>query len=438
MGRRNKFYRKNMASCLRAKPSNAFCLCRFYSSSRAYGRIWEDGNNQKWYQSSKRLTFLASGFGLVGGTALWLAYRKQERNDSGLVPFVQAASPSTYDMKRQETTIGTLSAPLSRLSSRERRFVQFASTEYGGQLYMTPQDFLESVIEAEPRPRLKRRIIQRENLVAVQNTTPPLTSGSSRTFRDLRDQGIISYTEYLFLLSILTKPKSGFRIAFNMFDTDGNARVDKNEFLVLLGILCQKVYKEDLMKGIDPAQLEKIFSHAYRDRRGLLRSRTTTEKNGPVDCEVATIQNQTEKSKIRDNPNSLDEGLQRRHEIDTTLLVHLFGKSGSQELTYEQFSTFMENLQTEVLELEFLEFSKGLSTITELDFAKILLRYTQLNPEAYVSYPIYLLCEKAKFDCSNLKTPDTTNIFIVYFKAMPKKKELPSRNFAPFVFSSTT
>lgn len=89
-----------MASCLRAKPSNAFCLCRFYSSSRAYGRIWEDGNNQKWYQSSKRLTFLASGFGLVGGTALWLAYRKQERNDSGLVPFVQAASPSTYDMKR--------------------------------------------------------------------------------------------------------------------------------------------------------------------------------------------------------------------------------------------------------------------------------------------------------------------------------------------------
>jgi hypothetical protein len=62
--------------------------------------------------------------------------------------------------------------------------------------------------------------------------------------------GIISYTEYLFLLSILTsmckskfmtdlinysvlEPQSGFRIAFNMFDTDGNERVDKNEFLVV-------------------------------------------------------------------------------------------------------------------------------------------------------------------------------------------------------------
>lgn len=74
-------------------------------------------------------------------------------------------------------------------------------------------------------------------------------------FRNLRDKGIISYTEYLFLLSILTskdirynirfrlklkmkiffclEPKSGFKIAFNMFDTDGNQRVDKNEFLVV-------------------------------------------------------------------------------------------------------------------------------------------------------------------------------------------------------------
>lgn len=75
-------------------------------------------------------------------------------------------------------------------------------------------------------------------------------------FRSLREKGIVSYTEYLFLLSILTskfiffwfyciifhilmnifeilEPKSGFQIAFNMFDTDGNQRVDKNEFLVV-------------------------------------------------------------------------------------------------------------------------------------------------------------------------------------------------------------
>ena len=29
------------------------------------------------------------------------------------------------------------------------------------------------------------------------------------------------------------EPQTGFEIAFNMFDTDGNQRVDKNEFLVV-------------------------------------------------------------------------------------------------------------------------------------------------------------------------------------------------------------
>jgi len=38
-----------------------------------------------------------------------------------------------------------------KLTSRERRFLRFSSVEYDGQLYMTPQDFLESVVEAEPK-----------------------------------------------------------------------------------------------------------------------------------------------------------------------------------------------------------------------------------------------------------------------------------------------
>ena len=33
--------------------------------------------------------------------------------------------------------------------------------------------------------------------------------------------------------NFVAEPKSGFRIAFNMFDTDGNERVDKTEFLVV-------------------------------------------------------------------------------------------------------------------------------------------------------------------------------------------------------------
>ena len=47
---------------------------------------------------------------------------------------------------------------------------------------------------------------------------------------------------------------------------------------------------------------------------------------------------------------------------------------------------FMEHLQDEVLELEFNEFSRGMSTISEHDFARILLRYTDLTDDETDEY----------------------------------------------------
>ena len=46
----------------------------------------------------------------------------------------------------------------------------------------------------------------------------------------------------------------------------------------------------------------------------------------------------------------------------------------------------MDNLQCEILELEFNEFSHGMPTIHEQDFARILLRYTILTKEAHEEY----------------------------------------------------
>ena len=50
---------------------------------------------------------------------------------------------------------------------------------------------------------------------------------------------------------------------------------------------------------------------------------------------------------------------------------------------FEDFRKFMDNLQTEVLQMEYNEFAKGSQAITEIDFARILLRYTYLNHEEY-------------------------------------------------------
>ncbi|XP_019847822.2 calcium uptake protein 3, mitochondrial isoform X4 [Bactrocera dorsalis] len=256
---------------------------------------------------------------------------------------------------------------LKKLTSRERRFIKFASVEYRGQLYMTPQDFLDSVVEQEPRPRLKRRMLSDQDLQTIKDNTPPLKKGSKMLFRTLRDRGIVSYTEYLFLLSVLTKPISGFRIAFNMFDTDGNQRVEKDEFLVILRIL-GGTFKQ---------------SKVDEETRKLLLSLLWTQETADAIFFKATKKDEESKD---DDYIADDEGLQRKHRIDTTLQIHLFGKKGNQDLNYDGFYKFMDNLQTEVLELEFNEFSKGNVAITENDFAKILLRYTYLNTEEYDAY----------------------------------------------------
>ncbi|XP_017060781.1 calcium uptake protein 3, mitochondrial isoform X4 [Drosophila ficusphila] len=250
-----------------------------------------------------------------------------------------------------------------KLTARERRFIKFASVEFDDQLYMTPQDFLDSVVEQEPRPRLKRRQLSSDEVDKYKENTPALKKGSTRLFRNLRDKGIVSYTEYLFLLSILTKPKSGFRIAFNMFDTDGNQRVDKDEFLVIISILAGALKDT---QNVDP-QTKQILSRlvSYDEQTQMMKPMAVPKTNRGLGY-------------VNDG-----EGLQRRHVVPTTLQLHFFGKRGTGVINYDNFYRFMDNLQTEVLELEFHEFSKGNSVISELDFAKILLRYTYLATDEY-------------------------------------------------------
>ncbi|XP_076468495.1 calcium uptake protein 3, mitochondrial-like isoform X7 [Babylonia areolata] len=254
--------------------------------------------------SSKRymcsLLTAATGGGMIYALNVWTKHRQ-----FNILPVAHARNDQTDEKKAK-------SVPY-----REARFQQFASVEYEGSIYMTPQDFLESIMEETPRPRIGRRQVTTQQLNSWHRDTPRLAKGNSRLFRNLHDKGIISYTEYLFLLCVLTmhadppkkkgrksdEPHSGFRIAFNMFDTDGNQIVDKREFLVEL------------------------------------------------DTETP----------------------------DTTLLIHFFGPKGNQVLNYNDFHKFMSNLQKEVIELEFSEFSRGMSTISEVDFARILLRYTNLD-----------------------------------------------------------
>ncbi|XP_053921088.1 calcium uptake protein 3, mitochondrial isoform X6 [Cuculus canorus] len=277
----------------------------------------------------------AAGAALAGYAGYRLSERRREpsREPGGAllpIPVAAAAKETVTENRSDPEDLHLYATP------REQRFRRFASLEFEGQLYMTPYDFIQAVTSDEPKRAKKWRSLSRQELNHILMETPPVWKGSSKLFRNLNEKGVISYTEYLFLLCILTKPHAGFRIAFNMFDTDGNEMVDKKEFLVL-----QEIFRK---------KNEKREKKGDEEKRAMLRA--------------------------DDISSSLS---------DTTLLVHFFGKKGKAELNFEDFYRFMDNLQTEVLEIEFLSYSNGMNTISEEDFAHILLRYTNVeNTSSYL------------------------------------------------------
>ncbi|XP_064131414.1 calcium uptake protein 2, mitochondrial isoform X3 [Loxodonta africana] len=212
---------------------------------------------------------------------------------------------------------------VGKLSLRKQRFMQFSSLEHEGEYYMTPRDFLFSVMfEQMERKTLVKKLTKKDiedALAGIQK------AGWGPTFfRDLGDKGLISYTEYLFLLTILTKPHTGFHVAFKMLDSDGDEMVEKKEFF----------------------KLQKIIS-----KQDELKTTVTND----TECQEPKVQ---------------------EPEVNTTLQIRFFGKRGEKKLHYKEFRRFMENLQTEVQEMEFLQFSRGLSFMRKEDFAEWLLFFT--------------------------------------------------------------
>ncbi|XP_028582152.1 calcium uptake protein 2, mitochondrial [Podarcis muralis] len=218
-----------------------------------------------------------------------------------------------------------------KLSIRKQRFMQFASLEYEGEYYMTPRDFLFSVMfDKSGRKTLAKKLTKKEVESTLGNVAK--TKPGPTFFRDLGDKGLISYTEYLFLLTILTKPQTGFHIAFKMLDADGNEHLEKKEFF----------------------KLQKII--------------------GTQDELKTALGDET----LSQEPESEDP------DINTMLLVHFFGRGGKKKLHYCEFHRFMQDLQTEVQEMEFIQFSKGLAFMRKEDFVEWLLYFTeQENNEIY-------------------------------------------------------
>lgn len=228
--------------------------------------------------------------------------------------------------QQQDTKKSTII--LEKPPREKLHFDKYASVDINGEMYMTPKDFLDCIIQDSPRPRIKRKKPSSDQVNQMMRLVPQLKAGviseKPSLLRQLDDNGLISFVEYLFLLSLLTRSQSGFRVAFDLIDISDEGTIVKNEFFQFCQLGLSK--KRDV-------------------------SHTSTESN------------------------------------PTTLYVHFFGPTGDKPLTFGQFSTFLASFQREVLQAEFNEYSRGLDKVTEKDFAQILMRYADLHEaekEAFV------------------------------------------------------
>ncbi|XP_052263436.1 calcium uptake protein 1, mitochondrial-like isoform X2 [Dreissena polymorpha] len=196
--------------------------------------------------------------------------------------------------------------------------VQNESGEW--EVFMTPEDFVRSITPGMLQPeglgldKFKKFDPQKK----ARKDKIELDLEPDSIFYKLGECGIIGFSDYVFLLTVLSTPPRNFEIAFRMFDINGDGDVDHLEFAKISDIL---------------------------------RNQTSVGK------------------RHRDHKNNVVK------EIGSALTTYFFRADNSKKLTVQQFITFQEELQREVLRLEFQRYDPEDGKITEKDFASLLLTY---------------------------------------------------------------
>ena len=126
-------------------PSRASVVSAFQTPSR-----WNNGRQSSWNSSQgheKKWNSLNYTFGVgaltvsSAGIALYIWKRRSETREGMKVLLTLQAAEKKEEMKKEE----------EKVPIRERRYKEYASVLYKGEVYMTPRDFLESLTLDEPR-----------------------------------------------------------------------------------------------------------------------------------------------------------------------------------------------------------------------------------------------------------------------------------------------
>ncbi|QQP35085.1 Uncharacterized protein FKW44_023208, partial [Caligus rogercresseyi] len=196
-------------------------------------------------------------------------------------------------------------------------FLEFASVEVNGEQFMTPADFIESMVKNRPSLKIIPKAYSLADVKEINASLPSIRD--EKVFSSMGDEGLFSFEDYLFLFSLLTKSQSSFHSAFKLLDTNENKEIEMGEFRSF----CQMTTKRRLA----------------RDR------------------------------------------------IRSSLSVLFFGEDGGSKLSWKDFTLFLRNFQREILSAEFSQYlPRHSSTISEKNFAKIILRHSDFTNEVYDEY----------------------------------------------------
>ncbi|KQS70677.1 calcium uptake protein 1 homolog, mitochondrial isoform X2 [Drosophila erecta] len=202
---------------------------------------------------------------------------------------------------------------------------------------MTPEDFLRSIYPGIKQPDgLGLDQYRRYDPKSVGEQLN-LHLEKNSIFYKLGSYGLITFSDYIFLLTVLSISRRHFEIAFRMFDLNGDGDVDCEEFEMVATLVRQQT------------------SMGTRHRDHANTGNTFKSLKG----------------------------------VNSALITYFFGPNMDEKLTIEKFLDFQEQLQREILSLEFeRKEPNDEGNITEADFAELLL--------AYAGYPLKKKQKKLK------------------------------------------
>lgn len=181
-------------------------------------------------------------------------------------------------------------------SSPEKVFEYFASVRSPeGEVFMTPADLMRAIVPVFPPSNSN---IVREGCLRGEKFPDKMPYDNSTFFMlfDIDNDGLISFSEYIFFVTLLSIPESSFNIAFKMFDLDHNGEIDREEFKKVMGLM-----RSHNRQGA---------SHRDGKRNGLVGVGNSVENGG--------------------------------------LLEYFFGKDGNKCLQHDKFVKFFKDLNEEV------------------------------------------------------------------------------------------